>query len=168
MKLFMAGLALFVTTAAVRAAEEPPLLLQTLMMDTIAPGADRLWAVGSRAMTDEGAVDAARLGPADWDELRAAAGEMKAAATALASAPRIEIVPEGAALAEGGATASQIRTFIDRDPAGFSSLARDLADISEQFLKAADAKDSAALDEASTRLTEVCETCHTRFWYPQP
>jgi cytochrome c556 len=167
MKLFMAGLTLFMATAAVRAAEDPPLILQTLMTQRIAPGADTLWAVGNRAMTDEGDVDATRLGPADWAELREAATDMKAAALAMGAAEHIEIVPAGTSLPDGSATASEIRAFIDRDPAAFSSASRDLAEVSEQFIVAAGTRDSAALGEASTRLNAVCEACHARFWYPE-
>ena len=89
----------------------------------------------------------------------------------MADAPEVLIAPPGARLqdegAPGQATSKQIQGFIDANPRDFAAHARALADVSDAFLKAAAAKDAQTLGDASTKLDEVCEACHVKYWYPE-
>ncbi len=96
---------------------------------------------------------------------------MKDAALAVADAPVLAVAPPGTKLqdedAPGNASARQIQAFIDANPKDFADHARALADVSNTFLRAAAGKDGQALADASSRLDEVCESCHLKYWYPQ-
>jgi cytochrome c556 len=147
-----------------------PAQLHRTMKTIVAPMADALWAVGNDTMDDAGNADARRIKPADWAKLGSAAQAMKDAALGLANAPKVIAAMPGDKLqndgAPGATTAAQIQGFIDADPQGFATHARELAAVSDEFLQSAKSHDAVKLTAASGRLDEVCESCHTRFWYP--
>ena len=159
----------FFLIAAAQAADKP-LLLQPLMKTVVAPQAQALWDVGNRALDEDGKPDVSTLKPADWAKLAKAAQAMKSAAQALADAPKVQVAPSGAKLenedAPGQKNAGQVQGFIDADPREFAGHARALVDVSDAFFKAAQTKNAQTLADASGRLDEVCEACHTRYWYP--
>lgn len=160
------------TAAGVEAsmAQEGVVLLHPLMKDIAAPQAQVLWDVGNRGMDDDGNPSAKNLKPADWTKLALAAELMKGAATKLADAPKVAVGAPGTKLqdedAPGAKTAVQIQDFIDADPKGFAEHARLLATVSDEFAVAAKARDVVKLQAASGRLDEICEGCHTKYWYP--
>jgi hypothetical protein len=163
----LSGLLTLVTAAQ---AADPQLFLLPLMKGTVAPQAQILWDVGNNALDDDGNASAAKLTASDWTKLAAAAQKIKTASLAVAETPRVLIAPPGVKLqdegAPGQATSKQIQAFIDANPKDFAVRARELADVSDGFLKAAATKDAKTLAEASAKLDEVCEACHVKYWYP--
>lgn len=163
----LGGLLAFVTTAQ---AADPQIFLLPLMKGTVAPQAQVLWDIGNNALDDEGNASAAKVTASDWTKLAAAAQKMKNAALAVANTQKVLIAPPGVKLqdegAPGQATSKQIQAFIDANPKDFAVHARELADISDGFLRAAATKDAKTLSEASAKLDEVCEACHVKYWYP--
>ena len=169
MKRIIIGLGA-IAASTIGASEGSPLILHPLMKDSIAPAAQSLWDVGNRAMDDNGNPDASKLTPADWQTLAAAAGKMREAASALATAQTIAVTGPNMKLQDEGAptasTPAQIQHFIDGDRKGFADHAHKLAAIADDIVRAAKTRDGATLGEATGRLDEVCEACHTLFWYP--
>jgi cytochrome c556 len=145
--------------------------LHALMKTVVAPQANTLWDVGNRAMDDNGNADPARIKPADWAALSTAGKAMKDASLRMAAASRIVVAAPGETLQNdgqpGAITVAQMQRIIDGDPKGFADHARELAAVSDEFVQSAATRDAARLTAASGRLDEVCESCHTRFWYPE-
>jgi hypothetical protein len=166
MKLVLGAMA----TTALIAVQGDGLVLHPLMKDVVAAQAQVLWDVGNRAMDDNGNPSAKNLKPADWPKLAAAAQAMKDASSRLATASRIVVAGAGDKIQDegssGSATQAQIQQFIDGDKAGFAQHARELADVADEFGRAAKAKDVKTLFNASGKLDEICEGCHLKFWYP--
>ena len=168
MKHAFLGLAAAFALIAATQAGDGPAVVYTVMKDVVAPQADRLWDVGNRGMNDDGEPDASQLSAQDWEKLADAAGAMKAAATSLANTDGLTVVPPGVKIGEdGGATAEQVRQYIDSDPAGFALHATELAEVSEGYLQAAATRDPVKLAAAAERMDVVCEACHARYWYPE-
>ena len=171
MRIARVAIAAALAILAAQAPGDRPVVLHPVMKNVVAPQANILWDVGNRAMDDDGKADASKIKPADWTGLAAASTAMKNAALQLANAPKVIIAGSGDTLQDGDApgasTAAQMQSYIDADPKAFAAHARELADVSEEFLQAATARDAAKLTAASGRLDEVCESCHSRFWYPQ-
>lgn len=148
-----------------------PVFLHAIMKDTVAPQAQLLWDVGNRALDDDGNPNVSKLTAADWTKLGKAALAMKTAAQSLADAPKVSIGPAGTKVQDeggpgGGATAAQIQGYIDADPKSFAEHARALAGVSDAFLTASKTHDAKTLGDASSKLDEVCEACHVKYWYP--
>ncbi len=168
----MLGVALGIAVAAAALGQGgQALMLHPLMKDVVAPQAQVLWDIGNKGMDDDGKADGSKLKPADWTALLAASQKMKDAASAVAAAQQIAIAPAGAKLqdegAPGASTPKQIQGYIDANRAAFAYHAKKLAGVADDFYQAAKARDAAKLMDASSRLDEVCEACHTQFWYPE-
>jgi hypothetical protein len=169
-KVILATAAALLTALSASAAESPSYLV-TAMKDIVAPQAAVIWDVGNRGIDDDGKPDASKLTAQDWDALGKAASAVQQAATGLADTHPVLVGPPGTKLDNEGApgvfTAKQVQGFIDRDPADFSKHARALTDIAQTLISAAATKDAKKLADASGELDQVCEACHTKFWYPQ-
>jgi cytochrome c556 len=68
----------------------------------------------------------------------------------------------------GSLTASQIRQKIDTEWDAFSSFAQAFRDAGTVVLTAVQNKNADAVFESGGPLDEVCEGCHTAFWYSPP
>jgi hypothetical protein len=105
----------------------------------------------------------------EWQQLRRSALILVESTNLLVMEGRL-VVPAGGRMADEGAegvwTAADAQQLINSQHATFVQMARALHDSAEQMLKAVDAKDAEELLEVGTALDEVCETCHTTFWYP--
>ncbi|MBN8831189.1 MAG: cytochrome c [Sphingomonadales bacterium] len=167
--IFVAA-ALVATFTAVQASDLPD-YLAPLMKDVVAPQAQALWDAGNKGTDDEGNPDASKLDEKDWRSLLAAARTVKEAATSLAGPARVIVGPPGMKLqdqdAPGAASAIAVQGYIDKEPKAFTENARALASVADLFIKAAETRDAALLADASDKMDGICETCHSRFWYPQ-
>jgi hypothetical protein len=168
----LVGIALGIAAAAAAFGQSgQTLMLHPLMKDVVAPQAQVMWDVGNKAMDDDGKADASKLKPADWTALLAASQKMKDAASTVAAAQQIAVAPPGAKLqdegAPGASTPKQIQGYIDANRGAFTDHAKKLAGVADDFYQAAKARDAVKLMDASSRLDEVCEACHTQFWYPE-
>ena len=60
----------------------------------------------------------------------------------------------------------QIEALVTQDHQAFTKFAFSLQDTAIAALKAIDAKDTEALSSAGGDIDMACESCHTKYWYP--
>lgn len=140
-----------------------------LMKGPIATNSDALWnAVGTES-TATGTKDLAPSSDAEWAALRQKAQELIDAAKALTTEGRVVAHP-GQTLKEpagkGDFTPEQAQVEISKDRGAFTAFATAMQGVGGEYIAAIDKKDVDAIGEAGGKLDEVCEACHTRFWYP--
>lgn len=148
-----------------------PTVLES-MTQTFTPQSNRLWELAGNLYDDNGALEASRLTEPQWQELEAAAERMRQVALLLAESASVRVAADGAKIQSEGTPgsrgAAEVQALIDGDAQGFREEARKLVAIAEAAAAAARARDAARMDDASSGLNEVCTSCHSRFWYPQP
>lgn len=169
--LGMAGLGLALGLAACNRASapaEPEFSLHHMMKQVVDVQAKRIWAVGNKAFDDVGKPDASLLDEQDWKQVAAASVELRKGALYLKSHPGLPVTvgDEKVQDAEDPHEAGRIAAWIKADQPGFTGAADALAGASDTFAKAAATRDVTLLDQAADGLDEVCESCHSRFWYP--
>ena len=140
-----------------------------LMRNTIAPTADALWgAVGSES-TATGTRDLAPSTDAEWAALRQKAQTLVDSAKAIAEAGRMVAHP-GQKLKDppgpGDLSPEQAQAQITKDRAVYVGFATAMQGVGNDYLAAIDKKNVEAITDVGGKLDEVCEACHTRFWYP--
>jgi hypothetical protein len=140
-----------------------------LMKDSIAPAAEALWnAVGSES-TPQGTRDLAPSTDAEWTALRQKAQLIIDASKAIAEEGRVVAHP-GQKLkdppGEGDLTPEQAQAAITKDHPAFVAFSTALQAVGSDYLAAIDKKNVEAFMEVGGKMDEVCEACHTRFWYP--
>jgi len=140
------------------------------MVQTVIPQSNRIWELAGNLYGDDGNIDSAKLTADQWQEIQAGAAAMAGSARMLAEGGSIKAAPAGARLQNEGTPgapgAAAVQAAIDADPQGFKSEALKLAALADEIAAAAAAHDGVKTDDASARLTDVCTTCHTRYWYP--
>jgi hypothetical protein len=165
--LFAAGLTAFGSIGA----ETQGTSLHQVMSQVIAPQAQIIWNIGNAALDDDGNIDGSKISQSQWNQVLAAAGELKTAARALARAGRVIVAAPGMKIQDeenaGAADAQAVQRYIDTKPKIFRSDSRTLEAAADKLLAAASARDSAAYTSVSSSLDEVCEHCHQGFWYPR-
>ena len=148
------------------------------MTEVMAPQAQTIWDVTSRAFNTKGdGLEPSKISPADWAQLEDAGRQLKDRALVLAKARRVSAAAPGDTIMGGNAappgatkqtwdaaSARQVQTLIAADPALFAEHARDLAKAGDTLVKASRTKDVKTLYEVSSGLDEVCDGCHQRFW----
>ena len=148
-----------------------PADLHDLMKNVVAVQTQVVWDIGNRAQDDRGNPDASKLAAADWTKIIDAATKVRQASQTLARADHVQAAAPGMKIEgegnSGALGAKQVQALIDKDPAGFRAMSQALAGSMEQIGAAAKAKDAAKLFEVSGALDQVCESCHTKFWYPE-
>jgi hypothetical protein len=148
---------------------KPTASIQEIMASMVDPAADTLWeSVGSTATTT-GIEDRQPHTNEEWQQVRSSAITLIESTNLLMMDGR-RIVPVGGKLADEGTagvlTAAEAQRRLTVQRTTFVQFASALHDVGEQMLKAVDAKDPVAMIEVGTALDEVCESCHTTFWYP--
>jgi hypothetical protein len=141
--------------------------VKDLMNFVVDPNADYLWGSVAVISTVKGFVEKAPRTREDWEEARRHAITLMEASNLLqipgrpvarpgdkAKDPRVEEPPE------------VIQTLIDSDRANWTRNAQGLYDAGLLMLKAIDAQNAQALQDAGEDLDKACETCHVRYWYP--
>lgn len=158
---------------------KPAPTVNASMTQVMAPQAQTVWDITSRAFNERGdALDPTRITAADWVQLEKAGQDLRDRAEVLAKARKLvaagpgeKIMGEEAAgqRAQQGpewdaADARKVQAFIDANPALFAEKSRVLVQAGDTIVKAAKAKDAKLLHEVSSSLDEVCDGCHEKFW----
>ncbi len=156
--------------AAAPAAPEPAAKsILDLMHDPIASNADLLWNAVGTVSTETGTKDLAPSTDAEWAALRKQALAIAEAAKLLPMEGRVVAHPDQKLKdppGEGDLTPAQAQAAIEKDRPAFAAFAVLLENSATAFVAAIDKKDLEAYATACGTLDEVCEACHTRYWYP--
>ncbi len=151
--------------------EAPSPTVQEAMTKVIAPQSQLIQNMAVKLYNEDGEVIANRLTPADWRLVIEAAVEIETASLAMARADELVIAREGMPLQgeadEDGASADEVRAYIDADPREYKRASRGLAGASLAVKVAAERRDAISFDEASLMLGETCSSCHDQFWTRQ-
>src|SRR5690242_13974033 len=147
-----------------------PANLHELMKNIVAPQTQVVWDIGNNALDDQDNPDASKLKPADWTKIATAAGKVKQAAQTLAQADKIMAAGPGQKIeGEGNAdafSAKDVQKVLDAQPKVFRAFAQQLAQSMDEVVQSTQTKNATKLADVSGRLDQVCESCHTQFWYP--
>ena len=118
---------------------QPALSLKQLMEWVIDPAADAVWDPVKTIITEQGTKEIAPHTQEEWDAVRNGAAMLVESANLL--------------MVEGRA----------RDQGDWLAAARRLAATAEKALKAAEAKDAAAVFAAGGEIYNACSACHRRY-----
>jgi hypothetical protein len=143
--------------------------IQEIMASIVDPAADTLWeSVGSTSSAKGFEVREPRTDE-EWQQKRRSAITLIESTNLLMMEGR-RIIPVGGKMADEGLpgvlNAAEAQQHLDAQRATFVQFASALHEVGEKMLKAVDAKNPAAMVEVGTAMDEVCESCHTTFWYP--
>lgn len=167
--LGLAGLGIVLMADAGQAQDHAP-SVHAAMTGLVAPAAQVIWDVANGALDDDGKVAADRITAAQWGQVDAAARRF-GAATRLFEMPGLIVAAPGVKLQDednpGAANAGHVRAFVEADRAGFAARSRDLREAGLQLEAAAKRQDGKAFAEVADRLDQICESCHSQFWYPE-
>jgi hypothetical protein len=149
-----------------------PVMVTTNVRDVMQQGINAatlvVWDVGNNAMSDDGGIDPALMTEDSWTRLEDAARLMVENADQMANAEAIYAgTASEADSAPGTVTMADVQGFIDADPEGFRAAASLLSDHAAQIGAAARARDAQAAGDLVAQLDQVCEVCHSQYWYPE-
>lgn len=139
------------------------------MQEGINAATMEIWDVGNNAMSDDGGIDPEQMTPESWARLESAAQGLKATAMEMHDAQAfVAASPENAPEegAPGAVSMEDVQRYIDANPDGFREAARHLADHADLLIGAAQSRDAQAAGDLVAQLDQVCEVCHSQFWYP--
>jgi hypothetical protein len=143
--------------------------IQEMMEAFVDPHADGVWDSVGTTISAKGMVNHQPHSDAEWKQVRLHAVALIEATNLLAMDGR-RLVPEGGKIADEGEqgvlTTTAGEELLKTDHATFVAFAHALHDVSEEMLKAIDAKNPETMMTVGERIDEVCEACHTKFWYP--
>jgi cytochrome c556 len=141
-----------------------------VMNASIIPKSNRIWELSGNLYNDKGELDAKQLTDAQWTEIKDAAADMSVNAKLLAGTTGLKVAPAGGKIQSEGTPgalgATEVQALLDADPKGFGEHAAKLVAIADEIVAAATAHDAMKMDDAQTRMTDVCGACHSKFWYP--
>jgi hypothetical protein len=154
--------------AAPAAAAEfrPTATVQDLMLHMVDPNADVLWESVATIVNAKGIDERQPKTDEEWAAVRNAAITLLEATNLLlidrpvaksgvkSENPGIELGPE------------EIDAIRKKDPEAWIKYAHGLHDTVMPALKAIDAKDATALQNAGAEIDTACENCHLHYWYP--
>ncbi len=157
------------TAAVLPGGLKPVASVLDLMLDTVAPTADVMWSAVGTVSTPTGSKDLAPSTDAEWAAVRQKAVLLMEVANLLVVDGRVVAHP-GQTMkdppGETDLTPAQAQAAIDKDRAAFVGFAAAFQGAAGDMLAAIDKRDVEAYSTAGGTLDEVCESCHTRFWYP--
>lgn len=160
-----AALAFFAASAL---AQPAPLDIRATMQDRVNPAMLAIWDVGNNALNDDGGIDPKLMDAAKWTQVAQAAGQLSAASRDIAAAGAfIAASADNSEVGEGEIAMAAVQQHIDADPAGLRQMATALADQADQIAAAARTKDATTAGELIAEMDTVCESCHSRYWYPE-
>jgi hypothetical protein len=152
-----------------RSPYKPTATIQDLMQSNVDPPADFLWASVSTTVTSTGTEEHQPRTDEEWHEVRRQAVILMEAGNLLAMPGRRVALP-GKKLEDEGIqgvlTADQAQAKIDSNHDTFVGFAQALHDVGEQMLTAIDGRNIQGMLDTGERIDEVCEACHSTFWYP--
>ena len=166
--VIVAALGVVAVSACKQDAAATPVEVRAAMQQQVNPATMAIWDIGNNAMNDAGGIDPALMDDAKWAKLAESAGQLSAAGRALAAGERfIAASPEAAEVAEGEIAMADVQKYLDADPQGFSQMGAALADYADKLAAAASARDVKAAGDLVSGMDQVCEGCHTKYWYPE-
>ena len=146
---------------------QPTASVEDIMRSMVDPSADAMWDAVVTTVTDAGIEEVRPETEEDWLPLERGAimlveagnlllidGRRIASEGSVSELPGIDLEPDEIA----------VRVAENRDT--WMRLARELHDAGVVMLDAVRARDVDALLEGGDRLDAACESCHSRFWYP--
>jgi cytochrome c556 len=157
-----------VATPGVATPFAPSASIQELMQSIVDPSADAMWDSVSTDVDAAGTHEHRPTTPEEWQAVRRYAVALSEAANLLVQ-PRAVAHGGGKledAHVEGINDAKQVRAAIDADPAAFALHAQALHAAARAAVDAIDAHDAKRLLSAGERVDAACESCHSRYWYP--
>jgi cytochrome c556 len=170
-RLILAAVSFLGVWAATGQSATPGPTLQHTMKSIVAVDTQIVWDVGNQAQDDKGDPDPTKLKNADWERIVQASQRVKQAAQSLAQADHLRVADPGQKIDgegnPGAFNAQQVQGVIDASPQAFRAFAQVLAQSMEQITAAARSRDAVKLADLSGQVDEICEQCHTQFWYPQ-
>jgi cytochrome c556 len=145
----------------------PSATVKDLMQGIIDPAADEVWLSVTTVMSQTGTVETVPKTDEDWAKVRHGAIKLTEASNLLiipgrhvarpgekSEAPGVELEP------------SEMEVLINKDLPGWRARAKALHDAGMAALKAADARDPEKVFEIGEQIEEACESCHSKYWYP--
>jgi cytochrome c556 len=146
---------------------KPTASVQEIMQSIIDPNADDVWNSVSTVVTSSGTEERTPKSDEEWQAVR------KHAIT-LAEAANLLLI-EGRPVAHAGASTSsvdaelsaeQIQKLIDKNRDKFNTFAVALHAATSDAISAIDSKNTEELVRVGGKIDQVCESCHSTFWYP--
>lgn len=166
--VLVAASALAVFAASAFAQPAAPLDVRATMQGRVNPAMLAIWDVGNNALNEDGGIDAKLMDDAKWARIAEAATQLAAAGQDMAGAGGLVAAAlDNAAVGEGEVAMSEVQKHIDGDAAGFREAAAALAEHAAKIAVAATARDAATAGALIGETDAVCESCHSRFWYPE-
>ncbi len=155
--------------AAAAVMPRPQASIVELMADVIAPTADAIWGAVGTTEGPKGPVETKPTTDKDWAELRKKAMLMVEATNLLAVPDRAVLLP-GQKFTNppgpGDLPPEKSAAKIKAEWPTFLAFAQTLQNSALGALKAVDARNLDAYEEAGGAIDEACEQCHKSFWYP--
>ena len=141
--------------------------IKEVMKSMVEPAADTLWNSVATNVTETGTEVKVPKDDKDWVNVRREAIVLIEAMNLIAM-PARHMAPPGTKSDNPGSELEpdQIEALVTQDRESFTRLAHALQDTGVAALKAIDAKDTEALSNAGGDIDMACETCHTKYWYP--
>jgi cytochrome c556 len=141
--------------------------IKEVMKSMVEPAADTLWNSVATNVTTTGTEVKAPQNDKDWLNVRREAIVLIEAMN-LITMPERHMAPPGTKSDNPGSELEpdQIQALVTQDRESFTKLAHALQDTGLAALKAIDAKDTEALNSAGGDIDMACESCHTKYWYP--
>ena len=142
--------------------------IRELMESIIDPSADALWGAVGTVVDKEGIHELFPKTPEEWLDLRRAAVRIIEGGNLLMM-PGREAAPPGAKSEAPGVELepAQMTALIKKNPKSFAAYAKALQALGLEALRASEAQNTALLLDIGARMENVCEGCHSTFWYPQ-
>ena len=145
----------------------PSATIKDLMQGLVDPAADEVWLSVTTVMSQTGTVETVPKTDEDWAKVRHGAIKLAEASNLLivpgrhvarpgekSEAPGVELEP------------SEMEALINKDIPGWRARAKALHEAGLAALKAADARDPEKVFEIGEQIEEACESCHSKYWYP--
>ena len=170
-KYCMALVGAIAVAGTVIAADAAKVNLNLTMLTKVNPNALALWDATNKAQDDNGDVDPKKLNAAAWAKLADMGKAIEEGAQSLATSTAVMAAAPGAKLQDetnpGASKAADVQRYLDAKPAEFRKFAAALQKSGAGIVEAATKHDAKKLNDLSNSMDEVCESCHTVFWYPQ-
>ena len=143
--------------------------VREIMRSMVVPSSEILFNAVSSSITPKGTEENAPKTDEEWQEVR------NRAVTILEASDLI-LIP-GRHIAGPGESAKnpsvqlepgEIERMVSEDWSDWTKMAHDLHDSILPALKAIDEKNPMSLSDSTLAIDKACESCHLKFWYPEP
>ena len=148
-------------------AERPELTIKDIMDSMVDPSGDFLFESVQDISDDTGVHRKEPRTDAEWAEVRRHIAVLQDAPRLMVMEGRRSARPEDRSTNPAVENQpEEVQHLMDTEHDVFVARAKGLQDAAVVAMKAADAKDVAALETALVGIDHACESCHLHFWYP--